>query len=188
MYIHDDVMKWKHFPCYWPFMRGIHRSPMTWSFDICFDLHLIKRLANNQDAGDLRRHYAHYGVTVMFNIDSKSIPNSRNIVSSIVISIQFQIVYSYPFTAILKSIVQIVNKILFGLSESKGCKNIAKYIKIHLIRPLAKICEYVRMHVRDVRGIVHTVLLFVVCCYTIGVKIIPGIRHSHCVRIPWRWN
>ena len=25
--IHDDVIKWKHFPRYWPFMRGIHRSP-----------------------------------------------------------------------------------------------------------------------------------------------------------------
>ena len=25
---HDDVMKWKHFPRYWPFVRGIHRSPV----------------------------------------------------------------------------------------------------------------------------------------------------------------
>ena len=24
---HDDVMRWKHFPRYWPFVRGIHRSP-----------------------------------------------------------------------------------------------------------------------------------------------------------------
>ena len=24
--LHDDVIKWKHFPCYWPFVRGIHRS------------------------------------------------------------------------------------------------------------------------------------------------------------------
>ena len=23
---HDDVIKWKHFPRYWPFARGIHRS------------------------------------------------------------------------------------------------------------------------------------------------------------------
>ena len=23
---HDEVIKWKHFPCYWPFLRGIHRS------------------------------------------------------------------------------------------------------------------------------------------------------------------
>ena len=26
---HDDVIKWKHFPRNWPFVRGIHRWPMT---------------------------------------------------------------------------------------------------------------------------------------------------------------
>ena len=25
---HDDVIRWKHFPRYWPFVRGIHRSPV----------------------------------------------------------------------------------------------------------------------------------------------------------------
>ena len=24
---HDNVIKWKHFPHYWPFVRGIHHSP-----------------------------------------------------------------------------------------------------------------------------------------------------------------
>ena len=49
---HDDVIKWKHFLCYWPFARGIHRSPVnphsqrpvTRSFDVFFDLRLNKRL------------------------------------------------------------------------------------------------------------------------------------------------
>ena len=27
-WFHDDVIKWKHFPCYWPFVRGTHRSPV----------------------------------------------------------------------------------------------------------------------------------------------------------------
>ena len=27
--IHDDVIKWKHFPRYWHFMSGIHRSPVV---------------------------------------------------------------------------------------------------------------------------------------------------------------
>ena len=27
--LHDDVIKWKHLPRYWPFMRGIHRSPVN---------------------------------------------------------------------------------------------------------------------------------------------------------------
>ena len=26
LYLHDDVIKWKHFPRYWPFASGIHRS------------------------------------------------------------------------------------------------------------------------------------------------------------------
>ena len=30
---HDDVIKWKHFSRYGPFVRGIHRS-----FDVFFDL------------------------------------------------------------------------------------------------------------------------------------------------------
>ena len=25
--VHVDVIKWKYFPRYWPFVRGIHRSP-----------------------------------------------------------------------------------------------------------------------------------------------------------------
>ena len=44
--IHDDVFKWKHFPRYWPFVRGIHRSPVpsqrpvTQSFYVFLDLRL----------------------------------------------------------------------------------------------------------------------------------------------------
>ena len=26
---HDDVVKWKHFPRHWPFVWGIHRSPVN---------------------------------------------------------------------------------------------------------------------------------------------------------------
>ena len=26
---HDDVMEWKHFPRYWPFVQGIHRPPVN---------------------------------------------------------------------------------------------------------------------------------------------------------------
>ena len=47
---HDDVIKWKHFPRYWPFVRGIHgefpsQRPVTRSFDVFFDLRLNKRLS-----------------------------------------------------------------------------------------------------------------------------------------------
>ena len=50
--LHDDVIKWKHFLHDWPFVWGIHRTgeflppqmPVTWSFDVFFDLRLNKRL------------------------------------------------------------------------------------------------------------------------------------------------
>ena len=41
------------------------QRPVTWSFDVFFDLRLNKRLRNNGEAGDLRRHRVHYDVTVM---------------------------------------------------------------------------------------------------------------------------
>ena len=44
---HDDVIKWKHFPRYWPFVRGEFptQRPVTLSFDVYFDLRLNKRLS-----------------------------------------------------------------------------------------------------------------------------------------------
>ena len=30
-FIHDDVIKWNHFPRNWPFVRGIHRSRWWWT-------------------------------------------------------------------------------------------------------------------------------------------------------------
>ena len=70
---HDDISKWKHFPCYWPVVRGFHRwsvnsphkgpvtrkmipfhhvilphkEPVMWSFDISFVIS-INMLLNKQ--------------------------------------------------------------------------------------------------------------------------------------------
>ena len=71
--IHDDVIKWKHFPRYWPFVRGIHRWPVNsphkgqWRGALMFSLICawINGWVNNGEAGDLRRHRAHYYVNVM---------------------------------------------------------------------------------------------------------------------------
>ena len=71
---HDDVIKWKHFPRYWPFVRGIHRSPMNsahkgqWRGALVFSLICawINGWVNNSEAGDLRRHSAQYDGTVMY--------------------------------------------------------------------------------------------------------------------------
>ena len=70
---HDDVIKWKLFPRYWPFVWGIHRSPVNsphkglWRGAMLFSLICawISSGVNNREAGDLRRHRAHYDVTVM---------------------------------------------------------------------------------------------------------------------------
>ena len=71
--IHDDVIKWKHFPRYWPFMRGIHRGPVNsphkgqWRGALMFSLIYtrINAWVNNGESGALRRHRVHYDVTVM---------------------------------------------------------------------------------------------------------------------------
>ena len=70
---HDDVIKWKHFPRYWPFVRGIHRWPANsphkgqWRGALMFSLICagINGWVNNRGAGDLRRHRAHYDVIAM---------------------------------------------------------------------------------------------------------------------------
>ena len=65
--------KWKHFPRYWHFVRGIHRWPVNsphkgqWrgAFMLSLICTRINGWVNNSEAGDLRRHRAHYDVTVM---------------------------------------------------------------------------------------------------------------------------
>ena len=74
---HDDVIKWKHFPRYWPFVRGIHRSPVNsphkgqWHGALMFSLISVWKndWVNNREAGDLRRYRDHYNVIVMNRMD-----------------------------------------------------------------------------------------------------------------------
>ena len=70
---HDDVIKWKYFPRYWPFVWGIHRSPVNsphkgqWCGALMFSLICgwINNWVNNLEASDLRRHRTHYAVIVI---------------------------------------------------------------------------------------------------------------------------
>ena len=74
--LHDDAIKWKPFTRYWPFVRGIHRSPVNsphigqWRGALMFSLICarINGWVNNGVAGDLRRHRTHHDVTVMPSI------------------------------------------------------------------------------------------------------------------------
>ena len=60
-WFYDDVTKWKHFPRYWPFVRGIHRSPVNsphkgqWRWALVFSLICTRKngWVNNREAGDL---------------------------------------------------------------------------------------------------------------------------------------
>ena len=68
-----DVIKWKHFPRYWAFVRGIHRSPVDspnnsqWRGVLIFSLICTwtNGWVNNRNARGLRSHRAHYDVAVM---------------------------------------------------------------------------------------------------------------------------
>ena len=73
---HEDVIRWKHFPRYWSFVRGIHWSPVNspqkgqWRGALMFSLiwAWTNGWVNNRNAGDLRHHRAHYDVIVMSEV------------------------------------------------------------------------------------------------------------------------
>ena len=68
---HDDVIELKHFSCYWPFVRGIHRSPVdfphkeqvTQSFDVFWVFFLVYAWTNGWTnsgiSSDLIRYAGH---------------------------------------------------------------------------------------------------------------------------------
>ena len=72
MTLHDNVIKWKHFPHYWPFVRGIHRSPVNsphkgqWRGALMFTLICARIIGwvNNRKAGDLRRYRPKYDIVM----------------------------------------------------------------------------------------------------------------------------
>ena len=78
--MHDDVIKWKHFPRHWPIVRGIYRWPVNsfhkgqWRGAVTFSLICawINGWINNSEVGDLRRHRAplwrHYNGKISYRI------------------------------------------------------------------------------------------------------------------------
>ena len=70
---HDDVIKWKHFPRYWPFVRGIlGEFPSRGALMLSVVCAWTNSWSNNEDTGDLRRHRSHHDVTVMWFQQNKS--------------------------------------------------------------------------------------------------------------------
>ena len=107
---HDDVIKWKHFPRYWPFVRGIHRPPVNsphkgqWRGALMFSLICarINGWVNNREARDLRRHTVHCDVIVMASSFFSSIISVSGNLKMILIRIchrkSFKTEYIYGFT------------------------------------------------------------------------------------------
>ena len=65
---HDDVIKWKHFPRYWPFVSPVnspHKGQWRGALMFCLIRAWINSWVNNCEAGDLRRYLAHCDVIVM---------------------------------------------------------------------------------------------------------------------------
>ena len=75
---HEGVIEWKHFTRYWPFVRGIHRSPVNslhrgqWRGALMFSsiCVCINGWVNNREAGDLRCYRAHCDVIVMNRVQT----------------------------------------------------------------------------------------------------------------------
>ena len=89
LWIHDDVIKCKHFSRNWPFVRGIHRSPVNsphngqWRGALIFSLICgwINGWVNNREAGDLIPYRAHYDVTAMVLLYCTTMCSGSNIIS-----------------------------------------------------------------------------------------------------------
>ena len=80
---HDNVIKWKHFPRYWPFVRGgppvtsgfPHRGQWRGALMFSSICSWTNSSGNNLDAVDLRRHRAHYDVTIRYHPIKSGFPD-----------------------------------------------------------------------------------------------------------------
>ena len=74
VYAHDNVIEWKHFPRNWPYVRPPVNFPHKgkWCWALMFSLIRAWTIGwvNNREAGNFRRHCAHYYVIVMLTLIS----------------------------------------------------------------------------------------------------------------------
>ena len=104
-----------------PVTRESPKRPVTWSFDVSFELRLNKHLNKNGDAGDFRRYRAHYDVNVIVHqyfLLIQRLPKTMHTVSAYFIVVQIQ------------SEVPISSKVI---SQSRGNRIIAQYQRLTLL-------------------------------------------------------
>ena len=88
---YHDVIKWKHIPRYWFFVRGINRSPISshhkgqWPGALMFSFIFfwMNDWVNNRETGDLGCHRAHFDVTVM-SLRQQSFPMKAMLLSIVI--------------------------------------------------------------------------------------------------------
>ena len=151
---HDDVIRVTGHLCgvtghlcvrrYWPFVLGIHRSRVNsphkgqWREALMFSLTCawINGWVNNRWAGDLRRHRAHYDVTLMCAYVLSSfkvglIPYSHNALSSLFSSTPPDLM-SWWLDVILHVFCSLFNPSEYGLFQWEKalhmiCNSFAQY-------------------------------------------------------------
>ena len=67
--IHDDLIKWKHFPRYWPFVSPVnspHKGQQCEALMFSLICAWTNRWVKNPNAGHLKRYRAHYDVTLIY--------------------------------------------------------------------------------------------------------------------------
>ena len=156
--IHDDVIKWKHFSRYWPFVRGIHRSPVNsahkgqWREALVFSLICawINGWVNNGEAGDLRHHRTHYDVIVMsyeifcYHFIRFCLKSDTNDISKKLLLIKFDFLQNLwnPY-----ELIELISNIIFTVHQCQHLrvKNVGKYLATH---EEALVCLVNRKHTR----------------------------------------
>ena len=119
------------FPRYWPFVRGIHRSPVNsphkgqWRRAMMFSLICawINDWVNNRETGDLRRHRVHYDVIVMGQWSHNGcLPNT---------SPWKRVHYSVVYDKTRGTIVWSKSQVWQNLFWNKSCSNHIRPLKSH---------------------------------------------------------
>ena len=139
----DDVIKWKHFPCNWPFVRGIHRSPVNspykgqWrgALQFSFICVWINDWVNNRKAGDLRRYHAHYDVIVMCWIIDLATQETKHIGSRVIdLAVQGYFSYATGMVKFLSIWLSVCMQLLFVYRLLRLCSSTLTYLKFYLTR------------------------------------------------------
>ena len=97
------------------------QRPVMWSFNMFFDLRLKNGRVNNRNAGDLRRHCAHYDVTVMQSHQRRCVLGQQTWSHRLCTGVTFQT----ETPVYRQTIIQILATLELNVTFSKLLKNTA---------------------------------------------------------------